>query len=954
MPERDPADSQSAADGQRVSVSGDLCPTRGRDLEMASLTEHLAALGDGKGLVVLVEGAPGAGKTRMLNEAGAAASAHGYRVLRGAADPDAQMVPFAALLQAVTSGPDPLLDASALTLLRAGPDLRFWLLLEVQDRLEQAANSGPLVICIDDVQWCDPETLVALRTLPRRLSTHAVLWIVGVRTADLTPAVRETLGRLREEGARSLRLGPLADAAVDAMVHDLLGAAAPDWSVLAAARRAQGRPLLIAELLRGLCDEGSIRTRGGVARLVGDHLPARFGDLVRHRLARLSDTGRNIVLMGSVLGRSFSVGEVAELLDRQDVDLFDAIQEALDSDFLAVDGQRISFRHDLIRETVERGLPAVERRSLRRLSIDMQLRRGVPLAEVAAQIADTATVDDDIAITLLRRAATELAASAPSSAADLSLRALALSPVGSPQHSTLVAETIPLLWQDGRAVEAKALADNALEGLLEPEVEARVRQGLAMLSSQLSFSEAVRQIRTALALREVSEAVRAELTAMLALNLGMMGELEQTEPAVIEAMRFARLHDDQEAETLTLAMSSVVEFYRPDWTAAIARAEQSRALAANLNFVDRLWVSESWRALLLTAMGRCEDALEVSRSGLDEAQRRDQAAGVRMWTMVRSRILLDAGRLADARTEAETLTEMTDGLGSGNYGDATVGYTLARVALWTGDGAGIRRAGMDAERMRGDDAVLMRGVGSWIACLIAEAAGDDEAAMRATGEAVDRFGRPGPVFASPLDPTDTATFVRIALRAGRRDRARRAVLAAEHRAECNPGFPILSASAAHARGLFDEDVDSVLRAVAEFQDSERVIPWASAAEDAGRMLLASDVSQAVEHLQKALDLYDSAGDDRDGDRVRARLRSYGVLRRRTTPRADAQGWHALTPSELQVVAQIATGLTNREAAQRLQLSPHTVNTHLRHIFAKLHISTRVELTRIALAHTVDE
>jgi DNA-binding CsgD family transcriptional regulator len=256
--------------------------------------------------------------------------------------------------------------------------------------------------------------------------------------------------------------------------------------------------------------------------------------------------------------------------------------------------------------------------------------------------------------------------------------------------------------------------------------------------------------------------------------------------------------------------------------------------------------------------------------------------------------------------------------------------------------------------MRGDDAVLMRGVGSWIAFLLAEAAGDDEAAMRATGEAVDRFGRPGPVFASPLDPAETPAFVRVALRAGRRDRARRAVLAAEHRAEDNPGFPILAACAAHARGLLDDDAESVLRAVANFEGSERVIPWASAVEDAGRMLVAADPSRALEYWQKALGLYDAAGDERDGDRVRARLRTHGVLRRRTTPRADAQGWHALTPSELQVVARIATGLTNRQAAQRLQLSPHTVNTHLRHVFAKLHVTTRVELTRIALAHPADE
>jgi DNA-binding CsgD family transcriptional regulator len=78
-----------------------------------------------------------------------------------------------------------------------------------------------------------------------------------------------------------------------------------------------------------------------------------------------------------------------------------------------------------------------------------------------------------------------------------------------------------------------------------------------------------------------------------------------------------------------------------------------------------------------------------------------------------------------------------------------------------------------------------------------------------------------------------------------------------------------------------------------------------------------------------------------------RLRRLGVRRRLPSERRPAHGWAALTSSELAVVRLVADGLTNREVAERLYMSPHTVSGHLRHAFEKLGISSRVTLTRIA-------
>jgi len=81
--------------------------------------------------------------------------------------------------------------------------------------------------------------------------------------------------------------------------------------------------------------------------------------------------------------------------------------------------------------------------------------------------------------------------------------------------------------------------------------------------------------------------------------------------------------------------------------------------------------------------------------------------------------------------------------------------------------------------------------------------------------------------------------------------------------------------------------------------------------------------------------------------VRSRLRELGVRRRLVAAEPQTHGWEALTTSELSVAQLVTEGLTNREVAERLFLSPHTVNSHLRHVFTKLGINSRVELARLA-------
>ncbi|MFK0110003.1 LuxR C-terminal-related transcriptional regulator [Streptomyces sp. NPDC091217] len=800
---------------------------------------------------------------------------------------------------------------------------------------------------LDDVQWCDDLTLLALRTLSSRLSAHAILWLVAVRGGSSTPEVLTTLNRMERDGALRITLGPLTDAAVSEISQDVLGAP-PDTATLEVVRRAQGVPLLLVELLHGMTAEGRVVVEDGVARLVGRRLPARFQTSIRQRLYSLSEPTRDVVRTASAIGLGVTAELLAELLDRPVGALVAPVQEALDSDLFTEREGRLLFRHDLIREAVADSLPQSVRRALRRHAAEIVLARGASLSEAAALVMDSAEPGDQAAVQLLRAAAAELSETAPSAAGELSRQALNLTPDQAPERSTIITETMLLLWRSGRATQARALGATALPGTMPPQAEAQVRLGLARVSSQYDFTEAARHAGTGAALPGIPESLRAHLLALHCLNLAMVGDFGATARAVDEALHSAQQAGERAALATAIAVHSVVLYYQCDWDRAFQRADEAEEIASEAGFSRSLWVPEAlWKAFMLNAAGRTTEALAESETGIRDTQQQGQAAAMRLWLMNRSRVLLDAGQLSDARAEAEAGTAMADELGMGNFADATLLYTLFRVALHTGDRDAAQAHAAEVKRMVGDPAILVRNSGSWLLALMADAEGRPDQAMALLDESFTTFEQVGPSLASPDDPADLPVFVRMALRAGAVDRAAVAVALAEHRAARNPGFPILAAAAAHARGLLDNDTAQLLHAVDLHEGVERLLPHASALEDTGRKLALGHPTDAVPALDAALDRYTEAGAERDAARVRRRLRALGVPRRRTTSTGTVSAWPELTASEVSVVRLVAQGMTNRQVAEHLVNSPHTVSSHLRHAFLKLGLTSRVELARLA-------
>ena len=929
-------------------MAGDLPPLRGREREVDLLRRRvLSAQQDGRGRVVVVSGAPGSGKSRLLQEVRGLAREAGARTLHVAGDPDDDLVPHGALLDAVQDGPDPLLDRAVLAELPTGPEQGWWLRQELQSRLEQVALQQPVLVCVDDLQWCGHGTLQLLRNLLPQLATDAVVWVLTVRSGVSDPAVTATVRALLDAGADRLDLRPLDDAAVALLVGDVLGAV-PGASVLASAERAEGQPLLLVELLRGWQDERLVQVEQGRAQLLDDVLPARLRDAVDRRTARLSPPARELLQLGAVLGRRFRPDLLAAVLDRPAPAVLAPLQEVLAEGLLRDEGDQLGFGHDLIRESVTAGIPAGVFRLLRRHAVDVLLARGAPTLQVATMLAESALPGDLEAVETLRHAAGTLSLTAPADAADLSLRALELLPRGAPQRGELVVETVMLMWLSGRPGRAQELASTTLSDAVgaDPVIEAQIRLGLAQFALRHSAAEGVRQCQAALALPDLPDALVTSLHLWLALLHGTSGRPDEADAALAHVQDGSGQvvgWDMPEVRTVLGRTRSFVAFHRQEWDRAIRLCEE---------FGDDAGMS-MWTCLVWSSVGQPRRALAVVDAGLSAARRDGRAGEVVLWTTARPRVLYDAGRLEEAVVEAEAVLELQDEDALGPL-DSLLVTAVVRAALHAGRPDLVRAHRPRIERMCLDEQASVRRNGLWLTALAADAAGDAGAALAAMAGAVAALDRAEPSFAAIPDLADEVVLTRIALSAGRPDVAARAVAAASRRAEANPGYPLAAGTAVHARGVLDDDAQLLREAVDLMTGTERPLLLASAREDLARVLAADEPRTAVALLDEALLAYTAAGAEHDASRARRRLRVLGVRRRRDALVPDQRhGSSALTPAERDVVRLVAEGGTNRQVAEQLFVSPHTVNTHLRNAFTKLGVRSRLELARLVAEQDLD-
>ena len=903
--------------------------------------------------VLLLEGAAGVGKTHLV-EAALQAAADDLTILVGRGDDLEQARPFGPLIGALlATDADGVMRDELVRLLRddvtmrsgrAGspedPGLPYRLVDGFVELVEAIALDGPLVLFLDDLQWADASTLVTVNSLARRLGYLDISILATFRPLPRGVDLSRLLDALLRRGADDLILEPLDDRAALDLAEQLAGAP-PGPALSSAAAQAGGNPLYITELLASLQAEGLIEVLdGGRAEVAQVSIPPSLRLTIRRRLAFLGPDAFDVLQQASVLGATFSVRDVATLLQRPITELVRILQAPIRAGLLREANDRLRFRHDLIREAIYADLPEDVRRALHREAGRRLAAAGAPALQCAEHLVLGAQHGDTEAIGWLHTAARTSGQQAPSTAVRLLERALELGPPDD-LRAPIIADLVPTLLSSGRPKDAEAQAQEALAQKPPRTLEGGLRLGLVRaLSAQGRHTDLIDEVDGTLADdADVEPEVRSQLLAEAGNAHLLLGAFDDAEAAARDAVTVGSPMHGDGAEAGLLVLAEVARG-RGDLQASLAHAEDALRRAEQRKGTRLGWRPEIFVAMALRSLDRFEEADEAIQQGRDRDERLGNVSYLPVYDYEEATGRFLAGHWDEATQRAQTGLALAEEVGLSTMRTWPTGL-LALIAVHRGDldaaddwlATAVERAGASRE-------LTGRCLLAW--ALRQEAAGDPAAALATLRAYWDRSHRQGLVAAAAAIGPE---LVRLALAMDDRTGLARIVSALEV-AATRATVPSLKGAALRCRGLVDSDPDLLLRSVEAYRAGPRHFERAQACGDAGVALMRSGREKAAAGLfDEALDTLEEIGAARAEARVLATMRALGIRsRQRRGARArPAHGWDALTPSELEVVRLAADGLTNPEIGQRLFVSRRTVQTHLYHAFQKLDVRSRVEL-----------
>jgi len=353
------------------------------------------------------------------------------------------------------------------------------------------------------------------------------------------------------------------------------------------------------------------------------------------------------------------------------------------------------------------------------------------------------------------------------------------------------------------------------------------------------------------------------------------------------------------------------------------------------------------RGFILAALDRLDDA----RTTIETGRRISEEHGIR-WPLasyhaVRAFERFIAGHWDDAIAEIEAGAGLASETGH-SYSLILGRGLMSLIRLHRNDLPGARDATAVTAGQLSDVSPRQGNWSAWAQALLLEADGDTVQALAILGGCWDRCTSCGLVREYPVIGAD---LVRLALAAGEAGRARDVAAAVTGVASRNE-VPWITGAALRCQGLAENDAGILDAAVSAYARGSRPLELALAAEDAGAAFARQgNVARAGQLLDQAITVYERLDAARDLARAEAALRQMGVRRGRHVTHSRAQsGWPSLTPSERAVVDLVAEGLSNPQIGQRPYVSRRTVQTHLAHVFAKLHITSRTQLAAEAIRH----
>lgn len=909
----------------------------GRRVERAAVERMLAAARDGRGGVVLLTGEAGIGKSRLLQEAARLAANAGMRVLTGRAvegggtyrpiaealvahlrDTDviesAELRPYRWALQRIVPGwagdhvDRPLAPVVDPVLVLGEGVVRL---------LRVIAGDHGCLIRLEDLHWADADSVALLTYLADALRSSNVAVIASARDEPAHPAAEPLAVSPAVDVVPLVRLD--AEQVTALAIARRRGAPLSDDQLRMLVERSDGLPLLAEELLDGLT-----QSRAG-----GDPpMPPTLAALVERRLAALTPAQVRVVQAAAVLGDVSDWTALRAVADQREQDVLDALREAAGVHLLTVDDTgRLRWRHALTRDAILTTLLQPERAAIAGRAAEVLLDRGRPGDDArAADLLERADQPARAAEVLVALARRDIARGALRSAEQRLDRATA---TGTAMGDVLV-ERVRLLTLTGRAAEALELGAEAVHGLAgDAHAELRLQLARAAVTAG-QWAAAEEHVRRAARPDDPQSLVVAADAAF--------GDHRPAEAAALagRAVRLAERGDDP--AVLCEALVVVSRAALTDLETATATLTRAAQVAAEHGLTP--WRVEALRVLGLvqTHTSATAPALAEARSLAEESGMLATAATIDM-VLADERCTVDGPRAVVAM--AADAADLVAALGLRDVLEAAR-VEIALFHALAGDTRAARAAidvvlaGPDAS----PDAVAAMTAVSGVPLLLAHDLVGADATMN---EGISTLiTRPS---IAPFSLFGVWALLRTVV-GDRGDEARELLRAAF------PGVRLINRAALHyadavaagragrsgAAAAMMAEADVLLTGRHWWRRLLHTLVFDAAVADGW--------GDPVPALRADLAAHEASGDAALARMCRTLLRRAGAPTRRG--RGEAQVPPSLralgiTSREVDVLELVAQGLTNAQIAERLVLSPRTVETHVAHLLAKTRASDRAEL-----------
>jgi len=962
--------------GVRLAAPGDLDPAGAgmrlleREEELQRIAAAIASARAGTGAVVALEGSAGIGKTRLLWAAMeraaesdvAVISARGGQMETEFAFGVARQLFEPVLAAAETGEREVLLEgaaAPAALLLGGGRadrlgepvgggDRSFATLHGLYGMTSKLAARAPLLIVVDDAHWADVPSLRFLGYLARRVHGLPMLLLVAVRPED--PGAHGLLLTELVAGPEVdvVRPGPFTLDAVRTLVQDAFAPASLDprfvrgcWTTTG------GNPFLLMQLIGALRVRGVQPTSDAVEQIgeVGLTTVSRWINL---RLAALPPSATALAEAVAVLGDGADAVQAAGLAGL-DADSCDVAVDGLVSMSILRGADGLAFVHPLVRSAIYAELAPRRRARAHREAARLLWHAGAAAEGVASHLLAAAPAGDGEVVEILLDAARS---ATRKGAPDLAVRYLRRA-LAEPAHDTSRPELLRELGTAEQNAGQFAAAAEDLRRALECTDDIAAKIEIAFrLRTALVWSDRAHEVAPALG-GLIAEAAKRDSEGALLLEAAVAGALQVdlSTPRRLRGRVRQVVGPAFAGEPVPPHISSLAAVEALFANEPAARVLRLAEEAARGSYQAPEFARAPMRAQLFVALIFAEGhslARRLLDDEVEDARQHGSAAQFLNAAVLRSMLFYRLGTLAEAEADARAALEAAHlHLGTGPSGAGPPAASLhAPMAVAVLLDTLIERGNIeDAERVLTESGLAHTDSPLLLFTFLIGARARLRAAQGRTPEAIDELLALGArIEGALLTPAlvPWRSQAALALAGEDADEARR--LACEELELARVfGAPRTLGVALHAAALtgpVNERVGLLREAVAVLEDSPARLEHARALVELGAALRRQGQrSEARTALERGMDGAWSCGATALAQRAREELRASGSRPRRLA----LSGVDALTGAERRVADLAAQGLTNRQIAQALVVSVPTVETHLRHVFRKLDITSRKQL-----------